>query len=249
MASANTANIKPTAVNYGVDDPQAIARWNGRAGWAAGLGLFVYIINRAEYPAPSLRILFVLLLIALACAAVGWLKKSYSQNGKLQLREQLLDSLSLTGTEKVLDVGCGAGLLTIGAAKRLKTGKVTGIDVDENELATAKENAKLEGVGDRVRFENGFAKSATHKLVFPDNNFDVVVCNRTFGQLADDNDRKQILSEMHRVLAPGGRVLIFDSFDSGFAAQLLHGAGAKNVTLSSWSFPWLIPHRSVMASK
>ena len=35
----------------------------------------------------------------------------------------------LTGDEKVLDVGCGRGLLLIGAAKRLKSGKATGIDV------------------------------------------------------------------------------------------------------------------------
>src|SRR5262245_19790160 len=46
-----------------------------------------------------------------------------SKVGKVRDREKLLDLLPWRGDEHVLDVGCGRGLLLIGAAKRLTTGK------------------------------------------------------------------------------------------------------------------------------
>ena len=80
-----------------------------------------------------------------------------SRVAKLRLRDQLLDSLALRGDERVLDVGCGRGLLAIGAAKRLKNGKVIGIDVfnpfdlSGNSPEAAKANAKIEGVADKAK--------------------------------------------------------------------------------------------------
>jgi cyclopropane fatty-acyl-phospholipid synthase-like methyltransferase len=52
-----------------------------------------------------------------------------SKVGKLWARDRLLDGLELRGDETVLDVGCGRGLLLIGAAKRLTTGKAPGVDI------------------------------------------------------------------------------------------------------------------------
>jgi len=107
-----------------------------------------------------------------------------------------------------LDVGCGRGLLAIGAARRLKTGKVTGIDVwnpqelSGNSADAAKENAKTEGVADRVRFESGYAR----KLVYPENHFDAVISANALHTLADDQEREQALREMLRVLKPGGTI-------------------------------------------
>ena len=110
-----------------------------------------------------------------------------SRVAKLRLRDQLLDSLALRGDERVLDVGCGRGLLAIGAAKRLKNGKVVGIDVwspidlSGNTPDAAKANAKLEGVADKVRIENGDAQ----KLVYPDNHYDVVVSSLALHNIPD----------------------------------------------------------------
>jgi arsenite methyltransferase len=256
MAAAGNITKTPSAANYGQDDPRIIQRWFGRAGWAVGVGVFVWFINRTEYPGPSARILGVLILLGLVCAAVAWWKTRFEREGKLQLREQLLDGLHLVGGEKILDLGSGGGLMAIGAAKRLKSGKVTAVELTEefSKDTSVKDNAKSEGVADRVRFDSGFAKSTglaknNPRLVFPDGNFDVVMCHCGLGRLADDNQRKQILTEMFRVLAPGGRLLIFDSLDTGFLAAHLRSAGAKDVTLSAWSLPALIPHRSLSASK
>ena len=50
----------------------------------------------------------------------------YSKVGKQQIRKQLLGLVPWRGDEMVLDVGCGRGLVMIGAAKQLITGKAIG---------------------------------------------------------------------------------------------------------------------------
>lgn len=245
-AAAHAANV-----DYGIDAPLVARGWFGRAGWALATGVAFWFMNRQDYPGPAEHVLAALALVALFCAGVAWFKIRSSKDGKLRLREQMLDQLALQGDEKVLDVGCGRGLLSIGAAKRLKTGKVTGIDVwnpqelSGNSADAAKENAKAEGVADRVRFESGDAR----KLVYPENHYDVVVSANALHTLADDRERGQALREMLRVLKPGGRLLVFDTAETGYLAQVLRENGAKDVTLSPWSFLWCRLSRSVSARK
>lgn len=238
-------------VDYGIDAPFIARGWYGRAGWSLGGGLLFWFMNRQDYPGPAARVLAALALVAVVCAAIAWWKIRSSREGKLELREQLLDRLALKGDEKVLDVGCGRGLLTIGAAKRLKTGKVTGIDVwnpqelSGNSAEAAKENAKAEGVADRVRFDIGDPR----KLVYPDGNFDALISANALHTLEDDREREQALKEMLRVLKPGGRLVIFDTAETGYYADVLRNCGAQDVTPSAWSFLWCHPSRSVAAHK
>ncbi len=247
MAPAATA----ASVDYGIDAPLIVRGWFGRAAWALGGGLLFWFMNRQEYPGPSARVLGALALVAGVCAGIAWLKIHSSREGKLALREQLLDQLALKGDEKVLDVGCGRGLLAIGAAKRLKSGKVTGIDVwnpldlSGNSAEAARENAKSEGVADRVRFDTGDAR----KLVYPDGFFDAAISSNALHTLADDHERQQALREMLRVLKPGGRLVIFDTAETGYYAEALGECGAQDVTLSAWTFLWCRPSRSITARK
>ena len=53
----------------------------------------------------------------------------YSKVGKLKLAQRLLDKIPWRGDERVLDLGCGRGLLTVSAAHRVPKGTVTGVDV------------------------------------------------------------------------------------------------------------------------
>ena len=178
-------------VDYGLDSPEIIRQWWHRAGWFSAVGLTVWYINRQQFPGPALQILTALTSLAAACVGVAACKIRSSREGKLRLREQLLDQLALRGDEKILDVGCGRGVMAIGAAKRLKTGKVTAIDtwnpvdLSGNSAEAAKENAKAENVADRVRFEPGDPS----KLVYPANQFDVVVSLNALHRLADDGNR------------------------------------------------------------
>jgi arsenite methyltransferase len=248
VAAAATATGSP---DYGLDAPRTVHSMFSRAGWTIAIALVLYIVNRSDYPGPAARMCGVLALIGFVFLGVGAIMVWSSRVAKLRLRDQLLDSLALRGDERILDVGCGRGLLAIGAAKRLKNGKVIGIDVwnpfdlSGNSPEAAKANAKLEGVAEKVRIENGDAQ----KLVYPDNHYDVVVSSLALHNIPEQDARAQAVREMVRVLKLGGKLAIFDLFRTGEYAEVLRAAGAKDVELSKTSFLWCVPGRSLAARK
>jgi SAM-dependent methyltransferase len=248
--AAVAATASGTA-DYGLDAPRIVRSMFSRGAWTLAFTLVFYIVNRSEYPGPAARICGVLALIGLFFVAVGGVMVWSSRVAKLRLRDQMLDSLALRGDERVLDVGCGRGLLAIGAAKRLKNGKVIGIDVwnpfdlSGNSPDAAKANVKIEGVADKVRIENGDAQ----KLVYPDNHYDVVVSSLALHNIPEPDARAQAVREMVRVLKPGGKLSIFDLFRTGEYAEVLRASGAKDVELSKPSFLWCVPGRSLTARK
>ena len=248
MAAVATAS---GPADYGLDAPRIVRSMFSRGAWTLAVALVLYVVNRSEYPGPALRMCGVLALIGVFFLAIGAAMVWSSRVAKLRLRDQMLDSLALRGDERVLDVGCGRGLLAIGAAKRLKNGKVVGIDVwnpldlSGNTPDAAKANAKIEGVAEKVRIENGDAQ----KLVYPDNHYDVVVSSLALHNIPEQNARAQSVREMLRVLKPGGKLAIFDIFRTGEYAEVLQAAGAKDVELSKTSFLWCVPGRSLTARK
>jgi arsenite methyltransferase len=142
-----------------------------------------------------------------------------SRIGKVRARERLLDVAGelrpdgrWRGDEQVLDVGCGRGLMLVGAAQRLTTGTAVGIDVWRSEDQANNgpdgplENARHERVADRVRVETGDARA----LPFADASFDVVLSHWVVHNLPRQADRLRALDEMLRVLRPGGVVVLAD---------------------------------------
>lgn len=124
----------------------------------------------------------------------------------------LPEILILKGDENVLDVGCGLGKMTIGVAKHLTTGTVVGVDIwDKMEIRgnspnRALENAKIEGVANRVRFERGNVL----ELKFSDDSFDFVTCASVLNNLEDKDLKTKALKEIKRVLRPGGSLLLLE---------------------------------------
>lgn len=250
-AGAKTAETLPSQPDYGIDAPVIVKRMFYRGAWTLAVALVVFFINRNIYPGPAARLLAVIGGIGVIFLATGGIMVWSSRVGKLRMREKLLDALTLEGNEKALDVGCGRGLMLIGAAKRLRSVKATGIDVwspqdlSGNSADAAKQNARIEGVADRVRVENGDAR----KLHYPDQHYDVVMSSLAIHNIPDSAGREQAVREMWRVLKPGGRLLIFDILYTGAYAKVLRDAGAEDVVLSPLGFMWCMPTRSVMARK
>jgi Methylase involved in ubiquinone/menaquinone biosynthesis len=135
-----------------------------------------------------------------------------SKIGKVRDRERLLDNVSWTGAERVLDIGCGRGLMLIGAAKRLTTGTATGIDLWQAEDLTGNrpeatmENAEREGVAERVDVKTADMR----EIPFPDATFDVVVSCAAIHNVYVAAERRKAIAEIARVLKPGGSAVIDD---------------------------------------
>ncbi|MEW6659638.1 MAG: methyltransferase domain-containing protein [Thermodesulfobacteriota bacterium] len=105
--------------------------------------------------------------------------------------------------EAVLDIGCGGGFDSLVAARMVgPEGRVVGIDVTQAMLDTARSHLALLGLTN-VSFQLAAAES----LPFPDNDFDVVISNGVFNLTLD---KEAALQEAHRVLKPGGRLLLAD---------------------------------------
>lgn len=105
--------------------------------------------------------------------------------------------LGLKNTDRLLDVGCGVGLLT----QRLvdNTGIVVGLDANPEMLVHA-------GVDNRYA---RVAAIADH-LSFADETFDKIFCHSIFQYFPNHEYAASVIAEMSRVLRVGGRCLIMD---------------------------------------
>lgn len=154
-----------------------------------------------------------------------------SKVGKIRARERLLDRVTWTGGEQVLDVGCGRGLMLIGAAKRLTTGRATGIDIWQaedlsgNKPEATLENARREGVADRVEVKTADMR----EMPFPDGAFDVVVTSWAIHNLYDAKERERAVREIARVLRPGGVALVKDIRHVAEYAGAFEASGCPDV--------------------
>jgi ubiquinone/menaquinone biosynthesis C-methylase UbiE len=116
------------------------------------------------------------------------------------------------GNEIVLDIGTGRGLLMIGAAQKLTSGKSIGIDIwrqkdmHNNNSQSTLRNAELEGVLEKIELRNENAQ----KLPFSNNFFDVVFSNLCLHNIPSKEGREKACREISRVLKPTGIAVICD---------------------------------------
>lgn len=218
------------------------------------------------YDAPYALVIFGLLAIASgAISAIAWrqfparsaarvtfyfvffLANSLSffyttRRGKFTEWERILDRLHLRGDEMILDMGCGRGAVLTAVARRLTTGRVTGVDIwsrkdqSGNAQTVTLHNASLEGVSDRVQIDTGDMRA----LPYPDGTFDVVVSSLAIHNIPSTADRKQAIHEAFRVLKPGGRMVIADIRATATYENALRTLGASNVERRrlGWRFWW-----------
>ena len=105
--------------------------------------------------------------------------------------------------ESVLDLGCGAGVDTILAARLVEpNGTAVGVDLSEEMIERAKSNKQVSET-ENVEFQ----VADTESLPFDDGQFDVVTSNAMLNLAVE---KKQVLQEAYRVLKKGGRIQIAD---------------------------------------
>ncbi|MEO8945695.1 MAG: class I SAM-dependent methyltransferase [Gemmatimonadaceae bacterium] len=245
----DSANRSTEHADYGLDAPGVIRTMAVIGIVAIVLGLVVGHLLPDVAVIEHVAIVSTLLWAGWALVVGSLLMVGSSRWGKLRARDRLLDRMALAGGETVLDVGCGHGLLLIGAAKRLPRGRAIGIDlwsqVDQksNSSVATMKNAHIEGVADRVEVRDGDMRA----LPLDDASVDVAVSCLAIHNVKGDEERQKAIREIVRVLKPGGRVGIIDIAHVKTYAQNLRDAGMREVKLRGFT-PWIYPPTRVLTA-
>jgi ubiquinone/menaquinone biosynthesis C-methylase UbiE len=106
---------------------------------------------------------------------------------------------------RVLDIGTGSGLLAIKLAKAKNCNfEIVAVDISENMILKAKENARRAGVADKIKFMVATASA----LPFADNSFDIVI---SYASLHHWFEPVTVLNEVSRVTGENGSAVIRDN--------------------------------------
>jgi SAM-dependent methyltransferase len=208
------------------------------------LALLGAVCGVLAYSAPRLRGFAIPSGVFLGEAA---LMVCSSWVGKRRVVRQMLDALGLHGDERVLDVGCGRGLVLIEAAKRLPEGRAVGVDLWQrqdqsgNARRVTLDNAEREGVADRIKVHDGDAR----RLPFDDGCFDVVVSSLVVHNIPDAAGRADAMREMARMLRVGGRLAVLDFRHTARYVDTLRAAGLVDIERSGLRFGIFPPVRIV----
>jgi ubiquinone/menaquinone biosynthesis C-methylase UbiE len=226
--------------DYGIDAPRAVFILRILALLTCILAV---TLSALGFRWPALALVIIALDLFIVEKAMLW----YSRIGKMHQRDRLLDAIEWRGDERVLDIGCGRGLLLIGAAHRLKTGKATGVDIwsnvdlSGNRPEVTLENARRAGVAERVEVMDANAQ----RLPFADASFDVIVSSLVLHNIPGHEGRQQAVREIARVLKPGGSVSLLDLRHTRDYVLVLRQCGLPDTRrlpagfFLTWVFPLL----------
>ena len=168
----------------------------------------------------AVSFLFLYLLIGAVIVLAAFALFAYQRylfsprggNAMVKLWDMLVDRLDWDGNGRVIDIGCGSGVVAIRVAKRYPNAEVVGLDywgkVWEYSKGKCEKNAKIEKVDGRVSFQRGDAA----KLPYEDGFFDAAVSNFAFHEVGSVKDKRDVLKEALRVVRKGGKFAFQDLF-------------------------------------
>ncbi len=142
-----------------------------------------------------------------AAAIYDWAMPVMSVGMERPCQRRVESLLQLSGNERILDVGCGTGSLTLALARRLQAesgGLAVGLDAAPKMIAVARRKAAATGLA-TVRFDIAAAET----LPYLDASFDCGVSSFFFHHVNFEL-KVRCLKELRRVMVPGGRLVIAD---------------------------------------
>lgn len=118
-------------------------------------------------------------------------------------RSKAIKVMSKGNPKQILDIATGTADMAIEAAKKINVDHVTGMDISKEMLAIGDKKLIKKGLTDKITLELGDSEN----LKYADDSYDVV--SSAFG-VRNFGDLKKGLSEMHRVLKPGGQIVVLE---------------------------------------
>lgn len=122
--------------------------------------------------------------------------------GEQRFREKIVAAANLHPGDKVLDVGCGTGTLTVLMAERVGAeGEVVGVDLSQRMLAAARRKANHPNLI--------FREANAEAIPYPEGYFDVVTATYILHEM-QRRGRECAMNEIRRVLRKNGRLVVVD---------------------------------------
>lgn len=147
-------------------------------------------------------------------------------------RKKAIKLLRPLKPKKILDIATGTGDFAL-EAMSLNPDKIVGVDISKGMLEVGREKMKKRGISDRIEMLDGDSE----RLPFEENNFDAVIV--AFG-VRNFEHLKKGLGDMHRVLRPGGQVVILEfSKPTRFPIKQIY----------QFYFKWILPKIGRLVSK
>lgn len=237
--------------DYGVDAPGVVRTFVFGGATAILLAIVLWRMGHELPPLLSQVVAPMLFYPGISILLTGLVMLYGSKRGKLAIRDKIIEQLSLQGHEQVLDVGCGRGLLLIGIASKLSTGRAVGIDLWQtadqsgNVITTTEENTRRTNVAERVELHTGDMR----ELSFGDGRFDIVVSSWAIHNISTSEGRQQALHQCWRVLKPGGTFAIVDiSYIDEYKAELKK-SGCTSIRKEGPYFTFVIPSYLLIGRK
>ena len=122
----------------------------------------------------------------------------------IDMNRAMADRISVSARDRVFDAGCGVGGTSLWLARE-RGARVVGVNIAPGQVTRAEEFARGRGLDALVRFER---KDFLHSG-FPDADFDVVWAQES---VLHAPSQREFLAEAHRLLRPGGRLIVEDVF-------------------------------------
>lgn len=238
-----TARRSAERPSYGLDAPLVVAAFG-----LAGLVGVALLVAQATAGVRAGGIGYWLTPVGLLTAAA---MAHSSLRGKIRLRDRVLERLGLPDDAQILDLGCGSGLMLLGAVCRAPRGRGTGIDlwrtVDQAGSSRGRclANADLLGVAGRVTLVDGDMSAPP----FEDGSFDAVLACVSIHNIHDRGKREATIRQAARVLRPGGRLAVIDFTRTAEYARAARAAGLVDVRRSGPSLLMYPPVRIVTATR